>query len=237
MPIEDRLTAVRVKIADAATACKRQPNDIRLIAVSKTHPSAAIEAAYNFGQKDFGENYADELMDKCTQLHHLDNLKWVFIGQLQSNKIQRIVKFADEIQSIASEKHARYVQRYAADFGKTNFPVWIVVNAAGESNKQGLSLEDVPNLAKFIESNCSNLSLQGLMTIPPAEFSDEAYSHKDNSSPPELYTQLRKAARTTGGGKLSLGMTGDLNIAIAAGSDCVRIGTAIFGERPKKHGP
>ncbi len=234
MSIKERLSAIQVRIADAAAASGRAPSKIRLIAVSKTHPSEAIQEAYTLGQKTFGENYADELAEKCSQLHQLTDLNWVFIGQLQSNKIQKIVKHADEIQSIASEKHARYVQRYADEFKKTNFPVWIVVNAAGEETKLGLPLSEVPALSDFIINNCPNLSLEGIMAIPPPEFSDNSCSSGEKSSPPELYRSLRKVASNTGHGKLSLGMTGDLQIAIAAGSDCVRIGTAIFGERQKK---
>jgi pyridoxal phosphate enzyme (YggS family) len=237
MSIQDRLSAIRVRIADAAAVYGRGASEICLIAVSKTHPPEAVLDAYSLGQRTFGENYADELAEKSTALQHLKDIKWVFIGQLQSNKIQKIVKFADEIQSIASEKHARYVQRYAAELGKQHFPVWIVVNAAAEASKQGLSFDELAKLSEFILSHCPNLSLQGIMAIPPAEFSDEVYVGEGKPSPPDLYIKLRKAASRTGLGKLSLGMTGDLQIAIAAGRDCVRIGTAIFGERAQKQAP
>jgi pyridoxal phosphate enzyme (YggS family) len=234
MKINERLTKIRGQIAAAAQAAGRRPEDIRLIAVSKTQPPEAVEEAYQQGQRVFGENYADELILKSSQLQSLPGIYWVFIGQLQSNKIQKIVTHADEIQSIATEKHARYVQRYAEAAGKTGFPVWIITNSAEEESKQGVPMGDVAKLASFIDNNCPNLALQGLMAIPPSSISDETASASAPPQPPNLYRDLRNIADSTGLGKLSLGMTGDLGIAIASGSDCIRIGTAIFGPREKK---
>lgn len=235
MLIDERLSTVRSRIYTAAEKAGRHTSDIRLIAVSKTHPAEAIETAYAAGLRVFGENYADELIEKSSKLTHRSDISWVFIGQLQSNKIQKIVKHADEIQSIATEKHARYVQRYASEVGKTNYPVWIVVNSEDEESKQGASFDEIANIAKFIATECPSLALQGIMAIPPSKYSDQSSALPNGGySVPDLYKQLRKIASETGLGKLSLGMTSDLQIAIAAGTDCIRIGTAIFGERNKQ---
>jgi pyridoxal phosphate enzyme (YggS family) len=229
--LKERVDAIRQKITTYCEQSGRSTSAIRLIAVSKTFGAENIRQAYDCGLRDFGENYADELLDKYEKLQDLKNIRWVFIGQLQSNKIQKIVRAADEIQSIASEKHARYVERYAKEFGKKNLAVWIVVNAGDEETKQGVSITDLPMLADFITTSCPHLSLQGLMAIPPAQYADLKPISHGGIQVPELYSSLRKAALNVGLGKLSLGMSNDLGLAISAGTDCVRIGSAIFGER------
>ena len=220
------LADVQKQILECSSSCGRSAAEVRLIAVSKTKPPEAIEQAYALGQRDFGENYADELLEKAQQLVHLKDLRWVYIGQLQSNKINRIVAHAHEIQTVASEKHARYINRYAEEYGKWQFPIFICVNAGDEAQKQGVTLADLDRLAHFINKECPNLSLQGIMAIPPAKYADSAFADV-----PDLYKSLRQKARTVGKGKLSLGMSGDLRLAIHAGSDCILIGTAIFGSR------
>jgi pyridoxal phosphate enzyme (YggS family) len=229
--LKERVDAIRQKITTYCEQSGRSPSAIRLIAVSKTFGAENIRQAYDCGLRDFGENYADELLDKSEKLQDLKNISWVFIGQLQSNKIQKIVRAADEIQSIASEKHARYVERYAKEFGKKNLAVWIVVNAGDEDSKQGVTLADLPTLADFITKSCTHLNLQGIMAIPPAQYGDPKPFPLENVNIPELYSSLRKASLNVGLGKLSLGMSNDLGLAIYAGTDCVRIGSAIFGAR------
>jgi PLP dependent protein len=234
--MRQRIQEIQDQILSCAKDAGHPRSSVRLIAVSKNHSAEAVVAAYNEGLRDFGENYADELAAKALQLKAHEGIHWVFIGQLQSNKIQKIVRHADEIQAIATEKHARLVERYASEMGKTKYPVWIVVNTAAEASKQGASFEQLPMLASFISQNCAHLSLQGIMAIPPQEYSDEAWGRSLERTIPELYGQLRKAADSAGAGRLSLGMSGDLALAIAAGSDCVRVGTAIFGRRPGGEG-
>jgi pyridoxal phosphate enzyme (YggS family) len=151
----------------------------------------------------------------------------VFIGQLQSNKIQKLVQHAAEIQTLASEKHARYVDRYAKEFNKLSFPVWIQVNTGAEEQKFGIDLSQVDGLAKFVVEQCPHLCLMGIMAIPSAKFSDQTCQSK----PPKLYEDLVAKASRVGKGLVSLGMSSDLEIAIYAGSHCVRIGTAVFGAR------
>jgi pyridoxal phosphate enzyme (YggS family) len=230
--MQESLSRIRAQIEQHLISSARPTQSIRMIAVSKTQPEAAIRAAYALGLRDFGENYADELADKAEALKDLVDLRWVFIGQLQSNKIKKIVRYAHEIQSVATEKHARYIERYVAEQGMQRYPVWIVVNAGDESAKQGVSFEHLPTLAMYVNSHCPHLELQGIMAIPPAHHSDEAWQQSETEVP-NLYRRLKTSATQTGRGKLSLGMSADLGLAIHAGSDCVRIGTAIFGARKK----
>lgn len=229
--LSEQIRSIKEKISGYLKQAGRPADSVRLVAVSKTFSAEKIQEAYEHGLRDFGENYTDELIKKHQQLSHLRDIRWVFIGQLQSNKIQKIVRVADEIQSIASEKHARYIERYAGECGKNNFPVWINVNAGDEDTKQGLQLNQALELAKFITERCSHLSLQGLMAIPPAFYNDAQWATSSATPIPDLYVTLRRLASNVGQGKLSLGMSNDLAIAILAGTDCVRIGSAIFGSR------
>ncbi len=216
-----RYQEILTKIAQAPRPLNQ---NVQLLAVSKRHTSADIAALYQAGQRLFGENYAQELEQKAQELAHLA-IQWSYIGHIQSNKIKKIVHFASEIQTLASLKHAQLIEREAAKIGKTPYPVYIAVNAEHEEGKNGVALEEVLALAEEIASHCHNLKVMGLMAIPPARYSDTL------TEAPEIYTMLRQQADKVGQGLLSLGMTGDLNIAISAGSNLVRVGTAIFGTR------
>jgi pyridoxal phosphate enzyme (YggS family) len=196
----------------------------RLIAVSKVHPVSAIFAAYEAGQRDFGENYCQELVEKRTQLAALKDLHFAFIGRIQSNKIKNIVLHADEIQSLSDLKHAALIAKAASDCGKAPYPVYYLVNAGDEPSKTGLTFSQIDEFHSQICKNFPELSPQGLMAIPPQ-------LAENGTKVPELYIRLKNKAATIGLGKLSLGMSDDLRPAIFAGSDCVRIGTAIFGAR------
>lgn len=221
--ITDKLSAVRRSISDTCYLIGRQIP--RLIAVSKMHPVEAMLIAYRSGQREFGENYSQELAQKRAALSEFNDLKLVFIGRLQSNKIKTIVSNADEIQALASEKHAGLIARAATDLGKTPYPVYYLVNVGNEDSKDGLQLSEVPTFDQIVAKKYPELSVQGLMAIPPPLESDQT------GAVPGLYAELRDLASKTGAGKLSLGMSADLSLAIKAGTDCVRIGTAIFGER------
>jgi len=198
---------------------------VRLIAVSKGQSPEKIRALYVEGQREFGENYLDELEHKADALSALKDLKWVFIGQLQSNKIQRIMKVATEIQTVASEKHARYIARYATELDKAPYPVFIEINC-DEEQKGGATRQEALNVARFIQRECPGIRLRGLMAVPPSQFTDAIV--KDI---PPLYQDLVQLAHSIGEGELSLGMTADRGIALAAGSTCLRIGRALFGAR------
>ena len=224
------LKKVKQDIVEACNAANRSVNDIELIAVSKTQPQEKIEALTQEGHFVFGESYAQELIEKAEKLKHLP-IKWVFIGPLQSNKIGKIVKIAKEIQSVSTEKQAkfiaRYVNEYADDKVQDRFPIYIQVNAGDEQSKQGVSLGEAEDFSHFIAKNFTELDIQGIMAIPPFSYQDDRFTGKL----PELYEKLNQISKKIGRGKLSLGMSGDLRMAIMAGSTCIRIGTSIFGSR------
>lgn len=198
---------------------------IGLLAVSKKKPAEMIRELYNAGHRYFGENYAQEMTQKANDLSDLD-IKWSFIGQLQSNKINKIVEHASEIQALASIKHALLIEKAAIRFDKAPFPVFINVNVGEEESKGGINLLQLDNLYTQITSQFPGLKVMGLMAIPPATFTDES-----DKEPPEPYLKLRRAANQIGSAQLSLGMSRDLKIALRAGSNIVRIGTDIFGTR------
>jgi hypothetical protein len=227
MTLTDAYDAIRTEIQRIRPGC-------RLIAVSKGQSPEKIRDLYQRGQREFGENYLQELEVKAAGLADLPDLRWIFIGQLQSNKIQRIVAVASEIQTATSEKHLRYIDRYARDSGKHGFPVFIEVNAGGEASKAGVTADGVPELVAKVAvgDGMTGIRLQGIMAIPPVEITDEDFSLVQKE-PPELFRSMRRLADTVGMGKLSLGMSSDYRTAIAAGSDCVRIGRSLFGERQK----
>ncbi len=195
-----------------------------LLVVSKGHGPDPLRALFSWGQTSFGENYAQELVAKSEALKDLP-IRWVFIGHLQSNKIRKIVSVASEIQTVGSLKHAEQIARAARDCGKLPYPIWIEVNADQEEGKHGCPMDEVLGLVAILKQN-PDLHLRGLMAIPPSHF-------QDDSTPevPLLYRELRQLAAQVGDGQLSLGMSGDLGLSIRAGSNLVRIGTAILGPR------
>lgn len=184
-----------------------------------------VRAAFSFGQKLFGENYAQELEAKAQALKDLP-ISWIYIGHLQSNKLKRIVTHASEIQTVTSFEQAKSIARHAKDLGKIPFSIFLEINAESEATKSGLHPDEILPLAKKIQEDLPDLKLRGLMAIPPDRYSDE-----DCDQVPSLYRDLRQLANQVGEGKLSLGMSSDLRIALEAGSDFVRVGTAIFGRR------
>ena len=212
-------------IAAAASAHGRDPASVRLLAVSKAQPAAALRALYEAGQRDFGENYAQEMATKAEALSDLPDLRFHFIGALQSNKLALIVRIASAVQSVGSERHARLLARHVRELGKTAYPIHLLVNAGDEASKSGLAWDEVEPLARVVQAELPELRLRGVMAIPPPLEGDAV---------PELYRRLRALADRIGEGDLSLGMSADLAVAVAAGSDCVRIGTALFGARPPR---
>jgi pyridoxal phosphate enzyme (YggS family) len=218
--LEHRYHQVRSQIRDL-TGTRAQPE---LLVVSKGHGPDPLRALFSWGQISFGENYAQELIAKNEALKDLP-IRWVFIGHLQSNKIRKLVSVASEIQTVGSLKHAEQIARAARDCGKVPYPIWIEVNADQEEGKHGCPMDEVKTLATALKQN-PDLHLRGLMAIPPSHF-------QDDSTPevPELYHELRQLADEVGDGQLSLGMSGDLGLSIRAGSNLVRIGTAILGPR------
>lgn len=220
--IAERLAAVRARIDRAAERAGRDPSSITLLAVSKTKPKDDILAAYEAGQRAFGENYAQELVDKGEALAHLPDLEWHFVGQLQTNKAKYVTRFAKMVHAVDSDKLARELSKRATH----QLDVLVEVNVGGEASKGGVAPNDVASLLATIET-LPNLRLRGLMSIPP---------HTDDPEGSRVFHRTLRALRDNHGGParlpvLSMGMTDDLEVAIEEGATIVRVGTAIFGAR------
>lgn len=227
--IEQNLQDVRTRIAAAARNCARSPEEVTLLAVSKTKPVTAIEEAITAGQYAFGENYVQEGVDKIhyfADSPHANNLEWHFIGPLQSNK-SRLV--AENFAWCHTVDRLKIAQRLSAqrpsDMPALN--VLIQVNISDEQSKSGIALAELPTLAASI-SELPQLHLRGLMAIPAPE--------TDYQRQLAVFEQMNQAFLTLKASypqmdTLSMGMTDDMAAAIAAGSTLVRIGTAIFGSR------
>lgn len=226
---QDRLRGITERLG-------RSTSSVRLLAVSKTHSAESIATLYGLGVREFGENYAQELAKKSGLVGHL-GVRFVFIGTVQSNKIPLIVQHAAEIQSVASLRHAKLIAHEAARLGKVPYPVYLLVNAGDEASKSGVAIREVLPLAKAIQESCPELALEGLMAIPPPLKEGDEERGKTHLEVPPLYRDLRELANQVGRGLLSLGMSDDLEEALASGSDCIRIGTALFGPRPSKDIP
>jgi len=227
MTVRDNLQTTGAKIEHIAQQYNRSASEIQLLAVSKRHPVAAIREAYDAGQRAFGENYVQELLDKAEQLSQL-NIDWHFIGPLQSNKTKKIAAVASWVHTIDRIKIAQRLN----DQRPENLPklnICIQVNISNEASKSGILAEDVVNFAQQI-SSFSNLSLRGLMIIPAAEL-DFAKQRSAFADAAKLLKQLNSQGYKLD--TLSMGMSGDMEAAIAEGATIVRIGTAIFGQREK----
>jgi hypothetical protein len=228
-PISDNLQAVHDRIATAARNAQRSPNDIMLLAVSKTFgPQAVIEAA-RAGQYAFGENYVQEAVDKMAAIHAMVpdvQLHWHFIGPIQSNKTRLIAQHFDWVHSVDREKIAqRLSEQRAPESPPLN--ICLQVNISGESSKSGVAPQDTLTLAQRVAS-MPRLKLRGLMAIPEST-EDIEKQHTAFRHLRELIEECRRQGLAMD--TLSMGMSADLEAAIAEGSTIVRIGTAIFGKR------
>jgi hypothetical protein len=223
--IASNMQAVRAAIADAAETCGRAPQDIELLAVSKTFSADAVREAYDAGQRRFGENYVQEGIDKIAALQGLQ-IEWHFIGPIQSNKTRPIAEHFDWVHGIDRLKIAERLsaQRPA---GLPPLQVCLQVNVSGEASKSGVAPEEAETLAVQI-AKLPNLKLRGLMAIPaPTDNIEEQRT---------AFARLRTLfERLNRGGlqldTLSMGMSHDFPAAIAEGATMVRIGSAIFGAR------
>ena len=220
--IADNIGLVSQRIRAAADAVQRDASDIHLLAVSKTKPAQAVREAYAAGMHDFGENYLQEALGKHAQLSDLP-LSWHFIGPIQSNKTRAIAENFAWVHSVDRLKIAqRLSEQRPADLPALN--ICIQVNVSGEASKSGCTPADLPALANAI-SALPRLKLRGLMAIPePTE--DRAAQDAAFATVRELQGSLNLPLDT-----LSMGMSHDLESAIAQGATWVRIGTALFGAR------
>jgi pyridoxal phosphate enzyme (YggS family) len=200
---------------------------VELIAVSKGQTVDAIAALYELGQRDFGENYVQELVAKAQELSErgLFEIRWHFIGHLQSNKAKLLAPWVCAVHSLDSAGTARELAKRWTALGRgEKLPVFLEVNIDGEASKSGVLPEAAPALAGEIGAQ-GGLDLRGLMCVPAAGGSRAAFARLR-----ELEAQCRPHTH----GELSMGMSGDFEDAILEGASWVRVGTSIFGERPKK---
>ena len=220
--IAARLMEVRERIERAALRANRDPQSIRLVAVSKAQPANKIREAYRAGQRIFGENYAQELREKTEAFADLEGLEWHFIGHLQSNKAKLVAPVARLVHTVDSEGLARELVKRAPG---NHLRALLEVNVGSEPQKGGAPPDRILDLARLL-SSIEGLELQGLMCVPPF----------DRPSRP-FFARLREVRDQVGEAlhlplpELSMGMSGDFEEAIAEGATLVRVGTAIFGER------
>ncbi|GLX85191.1 YggS family pyridoxal phosphate enzyme [Thalassotalea loyana] len=220
--IKDNLGKVEQQIKNACQINQKSPTRVQLLAVSKTKPASDVESAYNAGQRLFGENYVQEAVDKINELDHLDEIQWYFIGPIQSNKTKLIAEHFDWVQSVDRVKILqRLNEQRPSEKGKLN--VCLQVNISDEASKSGATLAELPALIDTIKQ-CENLVLRGFMAIPEKGNPSLSFEKMD-----QLFTQYQAQIPTID--TLSMGMSGDMELAIANGSTMVRIGTAIFGAR------
>lgn len=224
LTIAQRLREVREGIAAACVAAGRSAEEVTLVAVSKKHGPERIREAYAAGQRDFGENYAQELRDKARVLSDLEEIRWHYIGRIQSNKARYIVPLAVRVHAVDSVPHAEALARRAAG-GRV--PCLVEVNLALEASKGGTTEVSALQLCEALHG-MDGIDLKGLMTMPPYVDDPEVVA--------PLFARLAELAaegrrRGLPLHELSMGMTGDYAVAIRHGATWVRIGTAIFGPR------
>ena len=219
------MQAVRQRIARAAAAAGRDPRSVTLLAVSKTHPAALVEQALAAGQRAFGENYVQEAVEKMDALVG-KSLIWHCIGPLQSNKTRLAAARFDWVHSVESEKVARRLSDQRPS-GMPPLNVLIQVNVSGEASKSGVAPAAVLSLAGAI-SGLPRLKLRGLMAIPEST-QDQALQRSRFHELKKLLEQMQE--QHPGLDTLSMGMSDDMEAAIAEGATLVRVGTAIFGAR------
>lgn len=227
MDIADRLTEILDRINSAALRVGRNPDEIQLVAVSKTHPPEAVQEAYEAGQRIFGESRVQELLAKIPSLP--SSIRWHFIGHLQANKIRKLLPVSELIHGVDSPGLALDIDRIAADLGL--FPrVLLEVNVSGEGTKFGFK-PDVLRARIDELLALPRVQIEGLMAIP-APVADPEEIRPAFRLLRELRDEI-SAASGTPLPVLSMGMSGDYEIAIEEGATLVRVGTAIFGHRPK----
>jgi len=220
--IASAIERVQERIERACEGAGRDPGSVQLVAVSKGHPEEVIRTAYAAGMRVFGENYAQELAAKASALSDLRDIRWRFIGHLQRNKIKLIEGAQATVDTVDSARLAQALSTRAGASG-TDLEVLLQVNVGGEAQKSGCTPDEVPALVEAVRA-LPNISLRGLMTVAP--HLDEVEATRP------FFAALRGLAEANGLPELSMGMTHDLEQAVAEGATMLRIGTAIFGPRP-----
>lgn len=229
--ITENLEQVRKNIVEACKAVNRDPGEVTLISVSKTKPVSMLQEAYDAGSRDFGENKVQEIMDKYPQLP--SDIRWHMIGHLQRNKVKYIVDKVALIHSVDSLRLAETIENEAAKHNVT-VPILIEVNVAQEESKFGLKTDEVLALVESV-AKLPHINIKGLMTIAPYV--------EDPEENRGIFRQLKKLSvdieakniNNVNMSVLSMGMTGDYQVAVQEGATMVRVGTGIFGERDYLH--
>ncbi|MEO9653971.1 YggS family pyridoxal phosphate-dependent enzyme [Marinomonas sp.] len=224
--VADNLVDVVAKISEYEQAFARPQGAVKLLAVSKTKPVSALQAAYDAGQRLFGENYVQEMVEKRQILEQLSDIEWHFIGPIQSNKTRQIAEHADWVHTIDREKVARRLSEQRPSH-LDSLNVCIQINISGEESKAGIAFSELDDMVELINS-LPGLTLRGLMAIP-APCSDQQAQQKVYAPLQQAFLELKEGDNMID--TLSIGMTGDMPAAIASGSTMIRIGTAIFGAR------
>src|ERR1700690_358019 len=232
MSIANNLAQVRERIANAANRAGRRSEDIALMAVSKTFPAERVREAYDAGLRLFGENRVQEFAEKIDPLRDLHGTEWHLIGHLQTNKAAKAVELFAAVDSVDSLRVAQKLSASAQQLGK-KFNVLIEINVGGEAAKNGI-LPESRELDELLLAapQLTHLEFRGLMTIPP--FTDDPRQARP------YFRKLRELRDQVASRRLpqismnalSMGMSHDFEVAIEEGSTCVRVGTAIFGQRP-----
>jgi pyridoxal phosphate enzyme (YggS family) len=224
-----RLADVRARVRAAAQKCGRQPDDVRLIAISKTHPASVIKQVCQLGATDFGENRVQEAEGKIVEIGR-EKVRWHLVGHLQANKARRAVNLFDVIHSVDTLDLAQRLDRLCVEESRESLPVLIQVDLGHEETKSGIEESELTHMVENL-GPLTRVKLIGLMTLPPF-FDDPEQSRAFFRRLRELRDELnQRGAFGERTGELSMGMTQDFEVAIEEGATMVRIGTAIFGER------
>lgn len=235
MGITDNYHQIRERIIKSSKMLGRNPDTIRLVVVTKTQSLSTIQAVINAGATDLGENYVSDAIPKIQELENNKNIEWHMIGHVQSRKAELVCNYFDYLHSLDSLRLAEKFCKVLVALNKT-LPIWLEFNTSGEESKSGWNIHKeiywdniLPDLEKIL--SLPNLIILGAMSVPP-------YSKNPEESR-QYFRKLRKFRdfivshfQLSGFRELSMGMSGDFEIAIQEGSTCVRIGQAIFGPRP-----
>jgi pyridoxal phosphate enzyme (YggS family) len=230
-----RLAEVRRHIEQSARRAGRDPAEITLVAVSKTHPASLVSQAIRAGARDLGENKVQEAGEKIEEIRRARDLhaRWHLIGHLQSNKARRAVQLFDVIHTVDSVALVERLERLCEEENRAELRVLAQLSLAGEVTKAGAEVEELPSIVERTNA-CARVRLAGLMTMPP--FSEDAEAARPYfRALRELRDEWRaRGAFQSDAGELSMGMSHDYEVAIEEGATMVRVGTAIFGARERQ---
>ncbi len=229
MTIAERFAEVKRRVDEAAVRSGRDPEDIKLVAVTKTHPASEINEAIAAGAADIGENRVQEILEK---IDDVSPVRWHLIGHLQTNKVKQVIDKVVMIHSVDSLKLAREIDKRAAAAG-LKMDVLIEINSAMEETKSGIAAGDLRQLVTDIIAGCENVRVCGIMCIPPIA-ADPEDSRPYFKEAAELFEEMKKwdlPPERFVPSELSMGMSGDFEVAVEEGATIVRVGSSIFGPR------